>query len=188
MLLAITALASWRAFLPGQGNGPEQVAPSSGAKEKNLLLDPTRKMRRDFDLTAKLLGGSSGEDGIRSLTAGDRLQVSVLARQDAYVGVWTVDADGTIVQLFPNTQDPDPFIKAGQERLVPRQGARTVPTEGRSPDRIWVVAVSERWEPTFDPPEGDFQRFLTESGRRRWRGARLTDLAEAVLEYHVEAP
>ena len=185
-LLVLAGLGTLLWNWPALHSGP---ASSRSSEQPPKLVEP-ESMRRDFGLQVKLIGGVPGDDGVLHLVERDRLKVSVKPDRDAYVGIWSVDANGPIVQLFPNKNEPDPLIKAGQEKILPNrgEGAMAFPTVGPGVDRIWVAAVTEPWEPTMDRPEGDFQRFLTEAGRKQFmkvRGVRTMGMAEELIRFHV---
>jgi predicted Ser/Thr protein kinase len=187
ILFAGGGLAWWfwpAAFTPRRADQPEQRERSETVE----LIAPEKRLQ-DFDLEVKLLGGTVGEDGIHRFVAGERARYSIKTNQDAYVGVWSVEADGKIFQVFPTENPPNHLFKAGQERIVPKNGVTTETTVGAGVDRLWVVAVSTFWEPLPSRSGGQYRLFLTEPGReqvlRTERGVRVVDLSEQVLQYHV---
>ena len=70
----------------------------------------------------------------------------VEADQDCYLGVWHIDNQGKVCQLFPNEHDKDHFIQAGQPRTIPGQeeyGVRATLSEG--PEGLHVMASTRFW-------------------------------------------
>jgi hypothetical protein len=154
-------------------------------------------LRKDFVLKVNVLGGRPGDAGVRRLTEGDTVSLQIQVERDAYVGVWTVAADGTAWQLFPNRFEEDNLFRAGQERTVPRPNVRFVAeaTKGEEPERLWVVASASRWDSPEGQQQGPFLLFKTERERKaftaRMRSIRVESggaLAEEVLKYHVAPP
>jgi hypothetical protein len=108
----------------------------------------------------------------------------------AYVGVWTVEADG-VYQLFPNAQESIHLFQAGEERIVPRLGAEAVPS--RDIDRVLVEASTKPWNPVEGQRQGPFLLFQEDREREalavELRGLRLNTpaaLSEKVLPYLVK--
>jgi eukaryotic-like serine/threonine-protein kinase len=163
--------------LPGNGAQHKGAAPSLKAS------------RHDFGLEVKIVAGQRGGDGIHHLVSGDKVQLEILAAEDAYVGVWTIEADGTVIRLFPNKKEADHLFKAGQKRMIPAKGGFKAQTSVGI-DKIWVLATTEQWEPAQGSPEGEFQRFQAdqELGKleNSLRGLREAEMvAEAIIEYEV---
>lgn len=52
-----------------------------------------------------------------------RLELTVVASQDAYVYCYYQDARGTIARIFPNQFQPDPYVVAGRPVAIPGEGA-----------------------------------------------------------------
>jgi serine/threonine protein kinase len=161
---------------------------------------PPQRLRADFGLTVAMLDKQKrviqpGADGILQLRASQELQFRVKVDEDAYVGIWSVNSDGTVVQLFPNAEEKDHHFRKGEERLVPqtRDGAEAEQCEGETEfDWVWVQASTRPWDPDQGQRVGPFDLFKTDRERAGWarqRGAiRLRSdvgLAEAVLKFRV---
>jgi hypothetical protein len=147
-------------------------------------------LRSDFGLEVTLLGAAPADGGVYRLRSGDTVRFRVKAERECCVGVWTVEADGTVVQLFPNDDEPDNHFQAGEERVVPKAGAEAVPSAGL--DRVWVQASRRPWATPEGRKEGPFLLFSAERERKAWegqrRGLRLKAdqaLSEKVLDYQV---
>jgi hypothetical protein len=156
-----------------------------------------KDLRQDFVLKVNVLGGQPGDAGVRRLTEEDTVSLQIQVARDAYVGVWTVAADGTAWQLFPNRFEKDHLVRAGQERTVPGPKARFVAeaTKGEEPERLWVVASTTPWESPEGQQHGPFLLFKEERERKafaaRMRNIRVESggaLAEEVMKYHVAPP
>jgi hypothetical protein len=119
VLLSAAAVGGYLLFPGRSGKASEEVkdGPASvgEAAPGALAVGP---LRRDFSLTVRLLGARPGEKGFR-LRAGSGVRVQVEVDQDAHVGIWTVEDDGVIVQLFPYEQEGDTLVKAGVPRTIP---------------------------------------------------------------------
>jgi len=177
ILLVLGAMLGIGLSLPGWLS-PDAPGKKSGPQEAI----------RDFPLDVQLLGATRDEVGNYHLAPGE-VQLSFQVGRDAYVGVWSIEADGAggtrVVQVFPSSTEPDHFTKADQETRV---SLRTGPSAGSGYDQLWIVATTERWEPHLELPEGAYQRLQAKVGRHglrlRWVRA-VEPIAEAVLRYHV---
>jgi hypothetical protein len=161
--------------------GGTQPAPPDGAAQRQ----PPQEPRKDFDLTVAMVGQvelKPGPDGLLRLKAGDRVQYRIKVDQAAYVGVWSINADGTIDHLFPNEGDRDNYFEKCQERLVPSHPVRATTSKGT--DWLWVQASTYKWAFEESRRVGPFALFQTERGSRR--NFEVPTLAEAVLQYRVD--
>jgi serine/threonine protein kinase len=161
----------------------EQAAPEGASAGKPVVLP--KKLGNDFGLEVTMIGGQAGQQDTLLLTAGDLVRFRVKVDTRSYVGVWTVEADGTIRQLFPNPDEVDHLFEPGKERVVPQVGARAVPSQGV--DRIWVAASTKSWNPDDGQHLGPLELFRQE--RDHTRGMLLNSnlrLAEQVLKYVVK--
>src|SRR5262249_2774875 len=149
---------------------------------------------RDFALSVELSGGSVDRTGVRRLSAGEKVTFRIEVERDAYVGIWNVAPDRTIMQLFPNDAELDHLFRAGQPRTVPRDvDLVAVPSGGK--EQVWVVASTGRWELPEGRRKGPYLIFETAEEQRKWgqtmeRGFELRKreqmaVAEFVLNYRV---
>jgi tRNA A-37 threonylcarbamoyl transferase component Bud32 len=171
---------------PDAGKGPGQPAPEAAATPLTL----PEKLRTDFGIEVEMVGGRQGDDGVRRLKPGEEVRLKIAVASKAYVGVWSVNGDGTISQLFPNAWEKDHLFQPGQPRVVPQ--TRAIAEESKGLDRIWVQASTHPWEPSEGERVGPFVLFQTEREREGWaqrrRGVRLQPmgtLAEAVVKFQV---
>jgi hypothetical protein len=149
----------------------------------------------DFALTVEMSGGSIDRAGVRLLNAGEEATFRIEVERDAYVGIWNVAPDRTIVQLFPNEMEPDHLFRAGQPRTVPRRDIALVAVPSGGKEQVWVVASTGRWELPEGRRKGPYLIFETAEEQRKWaqimeRGFELRKrervaVAEFVLDYQV---
>lgn len=136
------------------------------------------------------VGLRPGAEGVLRLRAGEEIKFRVKVAEAAYVGIWSVNADGTIDQLFPNAREKNHLFKPDEEYVVPQ--TRAVAAETGGLDWIWVQASTKPWEPDQGQRKGPFLLFQTEREQDGWatkRSIRLSPewtLAEAVLKFRVE--
>jgi hypothetical protein len=134
-------------------------------------------------------------DGIHQLRDGDVVKFKVKVAQDTFVGVWSVNADGTVEQLFPNAKEQDHSFRQDKERVVPLTRAVAAETQGGGKfDWIWVQASTRAWAPDEGVRKGPFLLFNNHQKWAWWnnrqRAIKLDPegtLAEAVLKFRVVA-
>jgi hypothetical protein len=176
---------------PGQPGGGQE--PNPGVLKKPAAARPPElsdKPRTDFGLEVKMVGGRPGDNGVWRLNSGDVVRFQIKVAREAYVGVWSVNGNGTRSQLFPNDDEKDHLFQAGQERMVPRTETEALPSQGT--DYLWVQASTKPWAPDEGKRVGPFLLFQTERQRHEWaqrrREIRLRPagaLSEAVLPFQV---
>jgi serine/threonine protein kinase len=156
------------------------------------IPDDLKPTRRDFDIKVAFMNKKRAKDGVVYLRDRDRVALRISVARDAYVGVWTVEADGTQQRLFPNDDEPDHLIRAGRERVVPG-GAETIDAEtSKGIDFLCVIASTNPWEPIKGTAAGKFQLYKSEKEKISWgeqlRGLRLNlkaAVAQEVVPYRV---
>jgi hypothetical protein len=179
-------MASW--MWPQVGQGPRDGEAPVKVKGHETLY-------RDFALKVEMSGGSVDRAGLRLLSAGEEATFRIEVERDAYVGIWNVTPDRTIVQLFPNELEPDHLFRAGQPRTVPRHDIALVAVAAAGKEQVWVVASTGRWELPEGRRKGPYLIFETAEEQRKWkqimeRGFELRKrermaVAEFVLNYQV---
>jgi serine/threonine protein kinase len=118
-----------------------------------------KDLRHDFALKVELVGGSEGPDGLRVFKEDEPARFLIETEQDAYVGIWTIGPDGTVVQLFPNAYERDHGVRARQPRVVPGNERYTMEakaTPSGKAEMLRVVAATRRWEPLEGEKAGPF--------------------------------
>jgi eukaryotic-like serine/threonine-protein kinase len=175
------------------GQGPPDGAPGSG--EAPVKVKGHETTYHDFALKVEMSGGSADRAGVRLLSEGEEVTFRIEVERDAYVGIWNVAPDGTIVQLFPNEEEPDHLFRAGQPRTVPRRDIALVAVPSGGKEQVWVVASTRRWELPEGRRKGPYLIFETAEEQGKWkqvmeRGFELRvrgpmAVAELVLSYRV---
>ena len=92
-------------------------------------------------LMVDMVGSRPGPDGLRLLYEGEQVAFRIAVERDAFVGVWTSNAGGSVVQLFPTPADTDHFVRAGQPRIVPGPNSHITATLGQGPEQVRIVAA-----------------------------------------------
>jgi hypothetical protein len=176
----------------------ENAGPPEGPTKRDVaaLLAELEKLprRADFAMEVEVIGGHPEENGVIVIPPKALCQFKVHVEEKAFVSVWSIEADGTIIKLFPNRLDTQDLFDAHEERTVPQlYKVRAVPSSGV--DRLWVVASEERWSPTGGNQAGDLIQFTKEHERLGWveklrgmRGEESTRVSEVRLRYKVVAP
>jgi hypothetical protein len=144
-----------------------------------------RELRKDFALKLEALGGVFDPDeGVQVLKVGQLIKFRLEASQDCFVGLWDV-TDSAVVQLFPNDDEPDNRLKAGQPRLVP--GEKSV--RARKPsgvEYLHVVASTRPLRPPAGQHRGGFELFAGPAEKRHvlaaLRDMEVVEPGEAVTE------
>jgi serine/threonine protein kinase len=151
---------------------------------KQLAKLEASTQRRDFGLEVRMVGGGQLHDhGTIPLVKGQRFHLAVRVARDAYVSVWSIEADGRIVKVFPNEKDKQDLFKAGEDHVVPKGFTiEAVPSVGE--DRLWVIATAEPWTPPGGREQDDLLAFTKAREKLDWveRGMRLKEENSAVSE------
>jgi len=165
---------------------------------------PVKPARRDFGLKVELVGSTPGPDGERQLVEKQEVAIRIQAERDAYVGVWSIAANGTILMLFPNQWEEDNRIPAGQVRTVPAINREDYALEARlsqGAERVWAVALTVPWNIVPGEREGPWIIFKKAADRERWQreqrdivfkaaklrpgAAQKVELSEEIITYRV---
>jgi predicted Ser/Thr protein kinase len=124
-----------------------------------VLPELPRDLRHDFGLRVELLGGREDPDGLRVFRDDEPVRYHIQTERNAYVGIWTVGPDGTVVQLFPNEYESEHLVPANQPRLVPGNDRYTLDATASPAGKaelLRVVAATRRWEPLKGEKPGAF--------------------------------
>src|SRR5262249_24282416 len=117
--LAVAGLAAgvWLAATTLGSRPTAPTAPTDRDPPPPAPPAPPKDLRSDFGLTVAMVRKGSdadgeialqpGNDGLLHLRVNDVLQFRIKVAQAAYVGVWSVNAEGTVEQLFPNDKEQD---------------------------------------------------------------------------------
>jgi serine/threonine protein kinase len=137
VVLLVVGLGGWRIW----GVRAPQGETKNPEDPWEHLLPPEGQERKDFGLRAEFIGGRD-ENGVRILVDGQRVHFRVWAERDCYVSIWTLEADGTALQLYPNRRDTNNRFKAGETRIVPETAVADA-LQSPGLDRIWVEASTK---------------------------------------------
>jgi hypothetical protein len=150
---------------------PPTLAPAPPSLPRKEVHPDGRPLRRDFPLQVEMLGGERDAAGRVQMMAGEPVAFRIKAGRDAYVGVWYVDDQGKVVQLFPNEFERDNHVRAGEVREVPPRGARYAikATESHGPEHVHVVATTKPWEPPAAKRAGPYSLFDTAEEKEQWQ-------------------
>ncbi len=75
---------------------------------------------------------------------GDKIRIYTRVNQDAYVYLFNVNADGQIDLILPNAYNPNNYLRAGETRVFPENGARYEFTISGPAGVDQVLAVASR--------------------------------------------
>ncbi|MFH1921656.1 MAG: serine/threonine-protein kinase, partial [Planctomycetota bacterium] len=190
LLALLLVVGAWRMQSDGQ---KEIITPPRPPDLAVTVLK--RTLRNDFALDVEVLGHTIGEAGEVVLTEGERAAFRIEADRDCFVGIWHIDHENVVTQLFPNDDDLDHFLTADQPRSIPgdMEYAITVtPSEG--PEYVHVVATTQKWEAPLGAQHGPYVVFATPEELKRWeekvRGMTLEsdhspDVAERLIRLDV---
>ncbi len=179
---------------------PEALPPAPAGAGFSAWPVPERS---DFGLKVELSAPAAKQDkdGVIRISAGSPMTVHVKADRDSRVSIWIVEANGHAMRVFPNDDEPDDRVRAGQERVVPgndKYELVTTATEGAGVDRLRVFATTG--EPPAFPPGAKTGRFTTYTGPdaeqlastvrgvtiKKTGGGTPAPLAQAELRFHVK--
>jgi hypothetical protein len=103
---------------------------------------------------------------------GDKIQIYTRVNQSAYVYLFNINADGQIDLILPNAFNPNNYLRAGETRVFPENGARYEFTISGPAGVDQVLAVASR-QPLSLAQIADIR-----SGQMRVQGA--SNLARAL--------
>jgi serine/threonine protein kinase len=170
----------------------ERVIPKVEVHENQVaMITPSRQ---DFPLKVEFLAGKAGLDGVWHLKLGEPFACTITAEKDCHVAVWSVNADGTVMQLSPNDWEPDDRLKAGQARTFPGKKAEISPELSNGVDQLRVIASDKPWDPALGGKLEAFTVFKDPKDRQQFQNLTRgliarpkTDLvAEEVIPFRVE--
>jgi serine/threonine protein kinase len=188
-VVGLAGLVYWfwptiRSHVPGAqvGNPIEDIADYSDLVPKH----------KDFDLKVMMVGDASAADGVIRLRLGDPVTFEITPEQTCFIGIWALNENGVVEQLFPNEWDEDNKVQAGQTRRVPsakvEQDKRIYAGPvSRKPERIWIVASEKKGTDFTGRSKDEFLQFLSSMRDLRIRGARVgrSGLSEVAVSYQV---
>ncbi|QJW97872.1 DUF4384 domain-containing protein [Frigoriglobus tundricola] len=179
---------------------PPVAPPGPDGADKSVWPAPERS---DFGLKVELSAPAAKQDkdGVIHVSAGSPMTVHVKTDRDCRVSIWIIEANGHTTRVFPNDDDTDDRVRAGEERVVPgndKYELVTTRTEGAGVDRLRVLATTG--EPPAFPPGAKSGRFTEFAGPdaerlasavrgaiiKKTGGGAPAPLAQAELRFHVK--
>ncbi|MBN9520281.1 protein kinase, partial [bacterium] len=154
LVAAAVVLGGLTVFLATRGKKaePEVAAnpeppPAAAQQPPQPPADPVipPPARTDFGLTVGLVAAAAQKDssGVIRMTAGVPMQLHLKAAKDCRAAVWVIDPSGEATRIFPNDNEPDDRLVAGQERVIPGNDSYvldTTLTVGDGAERLRVLA------------------------------------------------
>lgn len=145
VVLLATPLVLYAVF--GRGSAPQSTI--AGTTSLSAARHPDgRELKQDFPINVEIIGGTTDAQGVLNLVEDQMLSFRIEASRDCYVGICTVDQEGTVIWLFPSRNEPDGHFAAGRVRVVPGKGGgniRAVASTG--PEHVYVIASTRPWKP-----------------------------------------
>jgi len=164
----------------------------------------------DFKLDVEMFRHDSGSgkrfpmvpdqaNGEYRMFTGETVGFEIQVEKDAYVGLWTVDTEGKVLQLFPNKEEQNHLVPAGKPRGIPSKTTYDVSAElSKGKEFAWVVASTRPWKAVKGEEVGPFIAFSTKAQREelqsalrgflvkpREEGKDPAEVAEKVLTFRV---
>lgn len=75
---------------------------------------------------------------------GEKVRISYRVNTDAYVIIFSTDAEGKTRQIFPNYYDKDNFVRGGRTYTLPNKGYSLEAVPPRGTETITILASKER--------------------------------------------
>jgi predicted Ser/Thr protein kinase len=113
----------------------------------------------EIDLKVQMVGGRPGRGGVANYVDGEDIRFRVETDKDAYIGIWTVERDGTTTQIFPNEIDKNNLIKAKMPRIVPDAKSQMVAGVTKGEEGVLVYASSQPWKESELKSDSPFVTF-----------------------------
>lgn len=125
----------YRVTFPEHGDSMEVDVEEGSVKELAVLLGPVTPTTGDSSTGGGSTGNSSdpfggiveGLDVTTDRTSyrdGEAVVVQVRIPRDGFLRVYSVDAEGSIAQVFPNDYEPENRVRGGEVRSIPGDGAQ----------------------------------------------------------------
>lgn len=158
--------------------------------------------RQDFPFQVTVLGQPQPSKGVYSFVVEKPIALRLESTRDAYVGIWSLESDGTVRQILPNDYEDSYFVKAGQPRIVPGNNKYDyIPMLNKQTEHLRIVASTEKWDPVKGEKEGPFILFrglaaknwdssqravIARERKMPQRGMPTAEVSEVILPYQVK--
>jgi eukaryotic-like serine/threonine-protein kinase len=167
-------LIDWRTLLHGRTDERNNPDTNAGQETPRVIqadgFTKPKKLRREFGLKFDIHGIKPGPNGEFSVPEGTDVTFTLKLDRDAYVCIWSVNADGSVVTLFPNADEPNNLIRANKVYTIPGTDKHTISPEiSKGLDHIWVVASTTVWDPPEGERQGPFTLFRSTEEKEKWQ-------------------
>ena len=174
------------------GNGNKGEPGDAGADKPKAgpprdLEWPAPK-RVDFPVEFEIVGAARGVDGVVRIPDGVPQQIRIKADKDAYFAVWSLNEDGSVMQIFPNDKRADNELKAGRERLLPEAADDykfRVAGDGAL-ERLRVMVSTDPLDLVKAEKNGPFELFIREADKLKLRSFVVESKSRNVTEAEVK--
>jgi eukaryotic-like serine/threonine-protein kinase len=196
-MLAVVAVAFFlglhHSMIP-PGEPPTVVPPPTGNVEAKVPAAPWPPEAHDFDVKLTLVGSLEGPNGIRLVEIkrnGDPVYFEVKSERKAYLWLWTRNANGKVIKLFPNKYETDNLVPAGEPRMIPDKNGSFIIKGSKStgPEELCLIATSGKLDPLHGEALGPFEIYEGANVRDLARDLTVSGLDKAtvfVVPYQVE--
>lgn len=126
----------------------QQDASLASVEAESVLIEPQSIVvnpKPEFGVDIFVDNDPSG-NSIPRYSIGEGIVVNVRTSADAYVYLYNVRSNGSIVQFMPNSLDKDNFVRAGQVRTFPPAGARYQLTVDGPSGTDKIIALASKRE------------------------------------------
>ena len=197
LVAAAVILGGLTVFLATRGKkaDPEMVAAPAAEPTPVARADIPPPARSDFGLSVQLVAAAAQKDaaGVIRMTAGVPMRLHLKAAKDCRAAVWVIDPSGEATRIFPNDNEPDDRLTAGQERVIPGNDSYVLDatlTAGDGAERLRVLTSTGELPPfpagvkagRFTVVSSDADRAQLASTLRGVAVKRVTDSPGAVSE------
>ena len=135
-------------------------------------VSPAAAPVTDVKLGLRVFPTPEVRDGVSLFHSGDSLHIEVTPEKDVYLGIWTTDHEGVIVQLFPNEDEPDNLVRAGQTRTVPSEKVanpyRIALDPSKGIEQLRIMASTTPWKELKATREGAFLTYRDKESRENF--------------------
>jgi serine/threonine protein kinase len=169
-------LIDWHTLLYGRPDAEHQPDTNQTQETTRVIqadgFTKPGKLLQEFGLKVELVGSNAGQDGVRTQTEGEKVSFKIEVDRDAYVGIWYINSDGQVEQLFPNSFEENHLFRAGKVYKLPGQQTYTMDTAlSKGLDHIWVVASTVPWTiPEGErSPDNIYRIFHSPEEKEKWQ-------------------
>jgi hypothetical protein len=142
---------NWSAVPPDQRTPPAKRAANVAAVKATANAPPAHEKKPAVTPLTIVLDSPDARrsaSGALVFPAGKRVRFRLRVSRDAYVGLWHVDEQGKILQLFPNRFQSEAFVRADRAAVIPDDDKYTITAVASTgPEKLVAFASTELWQP-----------------------------------------